>query len=93
MITYTVPIAGLTTTNHRLIKFAADPVARKIVCIFESGTLVNGNFVKLSENRREFDDASTPSFNDFVANCPAVANLRRQVEQYETGLDRAGTVD
>jgi len=93
-ITYTTPISPADLTIKRLIGFVARPVARHVICMYEIGYLDgNGDFVKVTESRREFTDDITPSFADFVAACPAAANLRRQVETYETTLDRPGTVD
>ena len=92
-ITYDSPVARLALTTKRLMRFAADPVARRIICLFEIGIIVDGRFVKVEESRREFTDETTPSFADFVAACPAAAPLRRQAEQYEVTLDAPGTVD
>lgn len=93
-ITFTVPITPPLITTKKLIHFAADPVARRIVTDYETGYINGGGtFVSVSALRRVFTDETTPSFSDFVAACPASANLRRQVEQYEVTLDRPGSVD
>lgn len=93
-ITYTTPIQTPDLTVKRLVRFAASVIERRIVCMFEIGYLDGGGrFVKVGESRREFADDTVPSFADFLAACPAAANLRRQAEQYEVTLDAPGTVD
>ena len=93
-ITYTTPISTPDLSTKRLVRFAADPPARRVICLFEIGYLDgSGAFVKVMESRREFTDDTTPPFADFVAACPAAGPLRRQVEQYEVTLDAPGTVD
>lgn len=93
-ITFTTPIATADLTVRRLVHFGANVTTRTIICDFETGALdAGGAFMKVEEHRRTFTDETTPSFADFIAACPAAGNLRRQTEQYETTLDRAGTVD
>jgi hypothetical protein len=93
-ITYTAPILTPDLTKKRLVRFAADPVARRILCMYEIGYLNGGGaFVVVDKSERLFTDESSPTFAQFVSNCPAAGPLRNQIETYETTLDRAGTVD
>lgn len=93
-ITYTTPIANNATTSKRLVNFSANIPDHRIVCTFDLGYIDGGgNFVKQSASQRFFTDDSTPSFNQFITNCPAAGLLRKQVEQYEVTLDRPGSVD
>jgi len=93
-ITYTTPVPTPDLSTKRLIRFAADPVARRIICLYDIGYLDGGGaFVKIDESRREFTDETVPSFADFLNACPAAGPLRRQAEQYEVTLDRPGSVD
>lgn len=93
-ITYTAPVPQNALTTKKLTGFSSSLSEKKILCIFEVGYLNGGGaFVKVKEERRTFTPETTPDFNSFIANCPAGGQLRRQVEIYETTLDKPGTVD
>lgn len=94
MITYTNPVPTPDITRKRLVRFAADPVARSVTTLWEIGyASPGGAFIKVEEFRRVFTDFTVPSFADFVAACPAAAPLRKQVEEYEITLSVPGTAD
>ena len=93
MITLTTPITQPALDKKRLLQFAADIPNHRITVIFEQGALTAGDFTPTSRVQRTFTDDTTPSFNDFIAACPATGNLRRQVETYEVTLAQPGTVD
>jgi len=93
-ITYTTPVVQNDLTKRNLVGFAVKVLDRQVVCEFETGYLDSaGVFVKVLGTRRVFTEQTNPSFRDFLIACPAAAALRRQVELYETTLDRPGTVD
>ena len=94
-ITFSVPITQTALAVRRLVNFGANIITHTIVCDFQTGYLdVGGAFVPVGPMiRSTFTDDTTPSFNAFIAACPAAGALRRQIEQYEVTLDRAGSVD